>query len=401
MFSEFVKTPAVGEWISPADAMTLAIQEGAKGTGYVSPNPLVGCVIVDSDHCFLASGYHKRVGHDHAEIDALKNLGDPSRVAGAHVYVTLEPCAHQGRTGSCARALAPLKPASVIYAVEDPNPLVAGKGAQILREAGVRCELLSAIARPATAGSGAPEISSEDCTELAAQAEELAEIFLHNFRAKEPFVAVKVASSLDGKMAFLSGESKWITGPDSREHVQLLRARYDAIAVGRNTFVADNPSLNVRHASFPGFVNKAVVFDPSGKTLVAMQGSNLTSVRPPENVLVLVDAKLSVQNPAGVRVLKVPMMEEGAFMMDELFAALRAEGVHSLMIEGGSHAYGAFFNAKKVQRLHAFIAPILMGGKHGLAWTSHFGGASMQERVELKRVQKQSFGADEYWTARV
>lgn len=389
--SNSVKRPSVGEWISPTDAMRLALSEGAKGAGFVSPNPLVGCVIVDGDHRFLSSGYHKKVGLDHAEIDALKNLGDPAKVAGGHIYVTLEPCAHQGRTGSCARALAPLKPASVTYAVEDPNPLVAGQGALILREAGVSCELLSART----------DVTEKDLAELTAQAEELAEIFLHNFRTKEPFVAVKVASSLDGKMAFHSGESKWITGDLSREHVQLLRARYDAVAVGLNTFIADNPSLNVRHASYPGFVNKAVVFDPEGKSLSAMASSNLLAVRPPENVCVVVDAKLSVENPSGVRVLKVPMFEDKVFRTDELFAALRAEGIHSLMVEGGAHAYATFFSRSRVQRLHAFIAPILMGGKHGLSWTSLFGGESMKERIVLKRVCRRSFGPDEYWTAQI
>lgn len=386
-----VKQTAVGEWISPTEAMQLALAEGAKGAGFVSPNPLVGCVIVDGEHRFLASGYHKKVGTAHAEIDALNNLGDTSKVAGAHIYVTLEPCAHQGRTGSCARALAPLKPASVTYAVEDPNPLVAGQGAQILREAGVRCELVS----------NRNDITAEDRAELVAQAEELAEIFLHNFRRKEPFIAVKVASSLDGTMAYASGESKWITSEQSREHVHLLRARYDAVAVGRNTFVADNPSLNVRHASFPGFKNRAVVFDPSGKTLSAMATSNLLKVRAPEDVLVIVDAKLSVENPAGVKLVKLPMFESSAFMMDEMFAGLRAEGVYSLMIEGGAHAYASFFNAGRVQRLHAFVAPIIMGGKHGRSWSALFGGTSMKDRIELKRVQRATLGPDEYWTARL
>lgn len=386
-----MKEPAIGEWISPADAMRLALQEGARGAGFVSPNPLVGCVIVDGDHRFLSSGYHKKVGFDHAEIDALKNLGDTAKVQGGHVYVTLEPCAHQGRTGSCAKALAALKPKSVTYAVEDPNPLVAGQGASILREAGVSCELLNSR----------HDVTEEDRLELTAQAEELAEIFLHNFRTKEPFIAVKVASSLDGKMAFNSGESKWITSEHSREHVQLLRAKYDAILIGKNTFVADNPSLNVRHPSYPGFVNKVVVLDPEGQTLGAMAGSNLLAVRPPENVCVVVDAKLSVENPSDVRVLKVPIYEDNVFMTDELFAALKGEGIHSVMVEGGAHAYGTFFSRGRVQRLHAFIAPILMGGKHGLSWTSMFGGESMKDRVVLKRVQRKNFGPDEYWTAQI
>lgn len=386
-----MKTPAIGEHLTPSQAMQLALQEGARGAGYVSPNPLVGCVIVDRDHKFLASGYHKRLGGDHAEIDALKNLGSPKILEGNHVYVTLEPCAHQGKTGSCAKALAPLKPASVTYAVEDPNPLVAGQGAKILRDAGIKCELL--------ADRG--DIGLQDREELTALSEELAEIFLHNFRSKEPFIAAKIASSLDGKMAFVSGESKWITGELSREHTHLLRARYDAVAVGKNTFVTDNPSLNVRHTMYPDFKNKVVVFDPSGSVLSAMAGSNLLAVRDPQSVIVVVDAKLSVANPSGVRVLKVPMFDDADFMMEELFAALKSENIHSLMIEGGAATYAPFFNSKKVQRLHLFIAPMILGGKHGVAWSSLFGGEAMKDRIQLKRVRRETFGPDEYWTARI
>jgi len=376
--------------LNSAQAMAIAIHEGKKGTGFVSPNPLVGCVILDAQRNLVATGYHHKVGHDHAEIDALKKL-KPEQIAGSHIYVTLEPCAHQGRTGSCAKALAPLKPASVTYAVEDPNPLVAGQGAKILRDAGVDADLLV----------NRKDLTADEARELEAQAEDLAEIFLHNMRAKEPFVAMKVASSLDGKMAYASGESKWITGEAARNHVHELRARYDAIAVGRSTFVADDPSLNVRHANYPGFSNKAIVFDPEGETLKDIAKSNLLKVRSPEQVFVITDAKTSTQNPSGVKVLKVPMQAPGDFMIEELLQQLKEHQITSVMLEGGAQTYGAFFNAKKVRRLHVYLAPILLGSRSGLSWSHGFGGASMKERIELKRVERQTFGPDEYWTARV
>jgi diaminohydroxyphosphoribosylaminopyrimidine deaminase/5-amino-6-(5-phosphoribosylamino)uracil reductase len=376
--------------LGTAQAMAIALHEGRKGTGFVAPNPLVGCAILDGNRNLLATGYHHKVGHDHAEIDALKKL-KPEQVAGSHVYVTLEPCAHQGRTGSCAKALAQLKPASVTYAVEDPNPLVAGQGARILREAGVDTDLLA----------NRKDLTPEEASELEEQAEDLAEIFLHNMRAKEPFIAMKVASSLDGKMAYASGESKWITGEAAREHVHTLRARYDAVAVGRATFVADDPSLNVRHASYPNFTNKAILFDPEGLTLKAIGTSNLLKVRSPENVFVVTDAKRTLENPAGVKVLKVPMAGTEEFMMDELLQQFREHAITSVMLEGGARTYGAFFNAKKVQRLHVYLAPMLLGSRSGLSWSQGFGGESMKERIDLKRVERQTIGADDYWTARL
>jgi diaminohydroxyphosphoribosylaminopyrimidine deaminase/5-amino-6-(5-phosphoribosylamino)uracil reductase len=377
--------------LSSAQAMAIAIHEGRKGAGFVSPNPLVGCVILDRNRYLLTTGFHHSVGSDHAEIDALKKLSSPSMIEGGHVYVTLEPCAHQGRTGSCAKALVPLKPASVTYAVEDPNPLVAGQGAAILRAAGIDADLLW----------NRQDLDRTEAAQLTQSAEDLAEIFLHNFRSKELFVAMKVASSLDGKMAFASGESKWITGEAARAHVHLLRARYDAVAIGRSTFVADNPSLNVRHESYPNFVNKAIVFDPEGLTLKEMAKSNLLKVRSPENVIVVTDAKRSIANPSGVKLIAVPMTGQTDFMMDELLASLKAEGVTSVLLEGGAQTYGSFFQANKIRRLHVYLAPMLLGGKNGLSWSQGFGGVSMKERINLHGVERQTFGADEYWTARI
>lgn len=381
----------MAEKITAARAMRLAIEEGRKGTGFVAPNPLVGCTILDRNFRLLAVGYHRRVGFDHAEIDALKKIEDRSLLQGAHVFVTLEPCAHQGRTPSCARTLAPLGIASLTYAVEDPNPLVAGKGAQILREAGVQVSLLSERT----------DLDADEARLLTAEAEELAEIFLHNMRAKEPFVAVKVASTLDGKMALASGESKWITGESSREHVHFLRAGYDAVLVGRQTVMADDPSLNVRHRDFPGFSNKAVILDPRGQTLVHLSKSNLLKVRDPESVFVVVSDQTEVSNPLGVRIIRVAMQQPNSFDVKALLQSLKVEGLSSVMIEGGAHAVGAFFSARKVQRLHLFIAPTLLGGRSGLSWSQHFGVEKMADRIRLNDSKRREFGSDLYWTARL
>lgn len=382
---------APGRKISPAEAMWLAIKEGDRGAGFVSPNPLVGCVLVDRDHRLLAFGFHRRFGFDHAEIDALSKIADPSTLKGGHAYVTLEPCAHQGRTPSCAKTLAPLKLASVTYAVEDPNPLVAGKGAAILREAGTRVSRLDERV----------DVSEFDRAKLINAAEDLAEIFLHNMRAKEPFVSVKIASTLDGKMALSSGESKWITGEMAREHVHILRARYDAVAIGRNTFAADNPSLNVRHFLYPVFKNKVVIFDSGGRTLSALAQSNLLKVRSPESVFVMVGEGVQTGHSSGVRVVPVPLGDNNEFKISELLRALKSEGFNSIMVEGGARTLGYFFSHRKVQRIHLFQSPTLLGGRFGLAWSQHFGVDQMANRIQLDRVHQETFGTDLYLTGRV
>lgn len=371
--------------------MRLAIREGQRGEGFVVPNPLVGCAIVDREHRLLSLGHHARVGQDHAEVDALKKLRDPSLIEGAHVYVTLEPCAHQGRTPSCARTLVPLKPASVTYAVEDPNPLVAGKGAEILREAGIVTQKFSERR----------DVDATERDEIEAQAEELAEIFLHNFRAKLPFVAVKIASSLDGQMGLRSGESKWITGEAARTRVQLIRAKYDAVLVGRGTYVADDPSLNVRHDSFPGFQNKAVVLDPRGATLATLSQSNLLKVRPPENVFVVVGESTKIEAGVKVGIVRAKTTDAGEFDLRSVLASLKSAGLTSILVEGGALTIGAFMGAREVQRLHLFLAPSLIGGAQGLSWSSGFGVRTLADKFQLTRSRVEWTGEDLYWTARV
>jgi diaminohydroxyphosphoribosylaminopyrimidine deaminase/5-amino-6-(5-phosphoribosylamino)uracil reductase len=190
--------------LTPQDAMELAIKEARLGAGFVSPNPLVGCVIIDRDGRLVSTGYHQKYGGDHAEIEALKGLSE-DQLDGARMFVTLEPCAHDGKTPSCAKRIAKLPLASVTYGMIDPYPEVNGKGIEIIRKAGITCEMLE----------GASE-------SLKNELEELPEIFLHNTKTKKPFVAMKVASSLDGQMGLKTGESKWISNDKSREYVYTM-----------------------------------------------------------------------------------------------------------------------------------------------------------------------------------
>ncbi|MES2962810.1 MAG: dihydrofolate reductase family protein, partial [Bdellovibrionota bacterium] len=196
------------------------------------------------------------------------------------------------------------------------------------------------------------------------------------------------------------GESKWVTGEVAREHVHFVRAQYDAVAVGHTTFLSDDPSLNVRHAKFASYLNKAVLFDAAGLSFEKLASSKLFSVRPPENIIV-VTADDVAKSSSPVRHLKVQRDGEGNFEMKQLLEQLKSEGLTSLLVEGGSYSYGRFFQAKAVQRLHAYVAPILIGGRHAMSWAGHFGGTKLADKIELKNVRRLDLGVDQYWTARI
>lgn len=344
----------------------MAIVEADRGAGFVSPNPLVGCVILDRHGEFLAKGYHARVGEAHAEVAALREVRDPARLEGAHVIVTLEPCAHEGRTPSCAKALAKLPIARVTFGLVDPNPLVSGQGAAILRQAGKVVEQFVGLE-----------------TEL----NELAEIFLLNMRLKRPFVALKAASTLDGKIARPDGTSKWITGEAARAEVHRLRGRYDAVVVGAGTFLSDDPRLDARDARYQGRRSRVVLLDEDGRTIAKLAGSNLLKVRAPEDLTVVTRAL--TKPPSGVRLLHL-LAGEG---VAELLAKLRADGIHSLFIEGGAGVYASFLNAGMVDRLYLFLGTPIFGA--GLSWTEGFAG----EPRRWRNVRLKTFGDDVCLTA--
>jgi diaminohydroxyphosphoribosylaminopyrimidine deaminase/5-amino-6-(5-phosphoribosylamino)uracil reductase len=362
--------------LSPLEAMKLAIEEGKKGAGFVSPNPLVGAVILDRHYNLVGLGHHQRVGHAHAEVNALKEIENPGHLDGAHVFVTLEPCAHEGRTPSCAKTLAELPIASVTYGLKDPNPLVAGKGAQILREAGKTVALF---------------------TDLQDELEELSEIFLMNMRFKRPFVAVKVASSLDGRIALGTGESQWITNEESRAHVQYLRGCYDAVLTGAGTFLRDDPRLNSRDAHFTGKNQRVVLLDPSGKSFAKLEKSQLWSVRKPEDIFVIT-GPLGLDAPEGISHVEIPDAD-GAFEMTALMEALMEAEIHSLFVEAGAYTVSSFLKARLVDRLYLFQAPKILG--EGMSWTSGFTLSSIQQAPILRHPRLENFGDDFLVTGRL
>lgn len=339
----------------------MALDLAEKARGATSPNPLVGCVIVSPDGHVVGKGYHHKAGEPHAEINAMDDAGE--KTAGATAYVTLEPCSHYGRTGPCCEALIKAGIKKVVAAATDPNPRVSGRGFRRLEEAGV--EVVSGV--------------------LADKAYRQNEIFMHYMKTGRSFVALKYAMTLDGKIATVSGDSKWITGVKARTYAHRLRSRYDAILVGRETVAQDDPSLTVRlvegknplriildsKASLP--LERKVFTDGAADTLLVVTPQALQ-----EKVRAFADLP-------GVSVLTAAE-RDGHVDLSDLLQQLAKKDVTSVLVEGGSDIHGAFFDAGLVERVYAFIAPSLIGGNKSRPAIGGQGASTMEQKVTLQEV---------------
>ncbi|MDR3349911.1 MAG: bifunctional diaminohydroxyphosphoribosylaminopyrimidine deaminase/5-amino-6-(5-phosphoribosylamino)uracil reductase RibD [Acidaminococcales bacterium] len=316
--------------------MKRALELAAFARGRVAPNPMVGAVLV-KDNKIVAEGWHEKAGTAHAEIVALNRAGQDA--SGATLYVTLEPCAHYGRTGPCADALIAAGIRKVFVAVRDPNPLVAGKGIKRLKEAGV--EIVEGL--------------------LAKEAKKLNEIFFKWITASLPFVAMKYAMSLDGKIAAKTGDSKWISGSASREAAHGLRNAYDGIMVGIGTVEADDPALTCRIKGGRNPVRIVVdskarislkarlLQDALAQTVVAA-----TELAPAEKLAEL-------EKLPGVKLLIVPSLN-GRVDLRKLLVELGGAGLTGILAEGGGTLHAAMLQAGLVDKLYAFIAPKIISG---------------------------------------
>ena len=400
--------PSIGEAMSPEMAMTLALQGAWKGLPAVCPNPPVGCVLVDREHRFLCATHHKVFGESHAEalaLDAVDSIPNSKLASmnlplqGATLYVTLEPCSHQGKTPSCARALLQRRGMikKVIYGLKDPNPLVAGKGLKALREGGVAVEPFPPAFHKAL--------------------EEVAEIFLYQMRKQSCFFGAKVASSLDGHLAMKQGESQWISGPRALEYAHFLRACYEGILVGGDTFTMDNPRLTVRwpfSAESENAIqnptgsrqkqkqrqrqkpNKVVVLDPEGSRLHKMKGSLLSQNHEPKEVFWVVREGLDQKKlgkklfgkqvfpsqdlPCELVPCKTLSNGKGESLdLEDLRRQLWGRGIHSLLIEGGAYTLSSFLEV--IQRFHLILSPRLLGGKSALSWSQHLEVPSLESSL--------------------
>ncbi|WP_164254376.1 bifunctional diaminohydroxyphosphoribosylaminopyrimidine deaminase/5-amino-6-(5-phosphoribosylamino)uracil reductase RibD [Streptomyces sp. S4.7] len=350
------------------DAMRRAVTLAARALGATSPNPIVGCVILDAAGQPAGEGFHQRAGGPHAEIHALRAAG--GRAVGGTAYVTLEPCDHTGRTGPCSRALTEAGIARVVYAVGDPDPRATG-GAQTLRAAGVRVEQ-GLLADEAEAGNAA---------------------WLTSVRLGRPHVLWKYAATLDGRIAAADATSRWITSAESRADVHRLRAEADAVVVGSGTARADDPHLAVRGVE--GAVQPLRVVVDTGATAVR-PGARVLDGAGPTLIAVADDADtthLKAAGPGGapVDVLRLPRAERG-LSVPALLAGLHARGVRSVLLEGGPTLAGAFVAAGAVDKVVGYLAPVLLGA--GPASLGDAGITTLTGALRLRMTGTESVGPD-------
>jgi diaminohydroxyphosphoribosylaminopyrimidine deaminase/5-amino-6-(5-phosphoribosylamino)uracil reductase len=319
--------------------MRMALEEARKSLP--SPNPPVGAVVVSADGEVVGAAHHARAGEDHAEISALRNAGEAAR--GGTLFVTLEPCNHQGRTPPCVDAILKAGIKRVVVGCPDPNPNVVGGGARRLSESGVVVDV--------GVGGGEARAVIAPWTKF--------------ITSGMPYVSLKLALSLDGRIATRSGASKWVTGPEARAKVQELRAQHDAVAVGIGTAVADDPRLTVR---VPGLAELGrrptrIVFDTHLR--LPLHGRLVQTAREVATwVLTGEDAPESQEQSlvdAGAVVMRVPNSAEGRVDVAAALRILASQGIVSILVEGGAELAGSILASRLVDELHAFIAPILLG----------------------------------------
>ena len=348
--------------------MARAISLARNGLGRTSPNPLVGAVIV-RDGRIVAEGWHRKAGTPHAEIHALNMAGELAR--GATVYVSLEPCAHYGRTGPCARALVEAGVSRVVVAMTDPNPKVAGKGIAILQEAGI--EVTTGV--------------------LEQEARQLNEVFLKWMTTGLPFVALKTAMTLDGKIATAAGQSQWITNEASRYETHRLRDVYDGILVGINTALADNPALTTRLKEYPGRNPVRIVVDSRAR--LPLESKLVTDGAARTIVAVTAGApadRLEALRSAGAEVIVAGSGDQ--VDMHSLMEQLGAMKISSVLVEGGGSVNFSLLQAGLVDRVYAFIAPKLVGGRDALTPVEGEGFQELDRAVELENIQLRQLGSD-------
>jgi diaminohydroxyphosphoribosylaminopyrimidine deaminase/5-amino-6-(5-phosphoribosylamino)uracil reductase len=346
-------------WMTDEQYMKLALELAKSAEGQTSPNPMVGALVV-KDGQIVGMGAHLRAGEHHAEIHALNMAGDKAR--GSVMYVTLEPCSHYGRTPPCADRLIEAGVRKVVIAAVDQNPVVSGSGIQRLREAGL--EVVTGVCRQ--------------------EAENMNRVFNYFQKHRKPFVTLKTAVSLDGKIAASSGESKWITSEESRADAHRYRHIHDAILVGIGTVLADNPSLTTRLPN-GGKNPTRIVLDTTLQT--PLQAKLVTDNEAP--TWIITGSGVSAEQMApytekGVRVIPLasPFIE-----IESVLELLGSENVTSLFVEGGSSVNGSFLKSGSIQQLIMYQAPILIGGSNA---PQPFGGGGIERLKDALKMDIES-----------
>ena len=347
--------------------MRRALELAARAVGATGTNPCVGCVIVGADGDLIAEGFHQRFGGPHAEAAALAKVPAGADLSRATLYVTLEPCSHQGKTPPCADAVVAAGVGRVVAAIADPNPQVAGRGLDRLRAAGIDVEI----------GDGAAE-----ATLLAAP-------FLKRLATGRPYVIAKYAMTLDGRVASRTGASKWITGPVARAEVHRLRGTCEAIVAGIGTVLADDPLLTARP---PGPAACArYVIDPDGRTPA---DSQLVRTAADDPVTLLVREGTTRLPQPGVQLVPIAPSADGSLPVGAILDQLAARSVSRVFVEGGSRVLGRFFDAGEIDEVHAFIAPKLVGGADAIGPIGGHGRDVMPATGELLGGRVRHWGDD-------
>ncbi|MEW6231089.1 MAG: bifunctional diaminohydroxyphosphoribosylaminopyrimidine deaminase/5-amino-6-(5-phosphoribosylamino)uracil reductase RibD, partial [Chloroflexota bacterium] len=352
------------------DYMKRALELAALARGHTSPNPMVGAVLV-KDGQVLGEGFHRRAGEPHAEVHALRQAGEAAR--GATLYVNLEPCAHYGRTPPCTRELIAAGIARVHMAMLDPNPLVSGRGKAEMEAAGI------------TTAVGEHE----------EEARALNEVFAKYITTGYPFVIAKFAMSLDGKIATSAGESRWITGQEARRYVHDLRDTVDAVMVGVNTVIADDPLLTARLEAPDLRQPLRVIVDSKGRT--PLYARVLDPGLPGKTIIatseLIPEKRLAEFRDQGIEVLISPA-RGGMVDLERLMQALGQREISSVLLEGGGTILASAFAAGLVDKVLAFIAPKIIGGKAAPTPVGGEGAPSLAQALTLKRVAVERLGPD-------
>ena len=379
-------TPAIGEEISPEDCFAIAYSCALQGAGRVASNPLVGVVAVDRDHKFIGLGAHLQFGKAHAEASLISDIqenGLESRLTGATVYCTLEPCSFHGKTPSCAKLLRGFPIKKLVYGHKDPNLRVNGSGIKILEDAGIICVQDQRFAKDSA---------------------KLIKPFTWCLSRAQPYVGLKVAMSFDGKIGKTGQERLWVTGERSRQYAHWLRHYYEGILIGADTVIVDNPSLNIRHPYIlsPSPVAK-IVLDPSGRAFRSRSLSKhrlIASLRADDRVFWIVKKGL---NQEIISEMEKQLEHHGASLiqlnydhqgldLNTLLQTLYKSGVHSILLEGGRYVWSSFLNQQLVQVLHAFHAGTILGGESTLRWD-----AGLTTSIGTQLVEKRISPMDSDW----
>ena len=352
--------------VTGQDYMKRALELAKKGAGHTSPNPMVGCVVV-KDGRIVTEGYHERYGEFHAERNALTRCEED--LTGAEMYVTLEPCCHQGNTPPCTDIIIERGIGKVYVGSMDPNPKVAGKGVKILQEHGIEVET---------------GVLEKECLALN-------EIFFYYITTGMPYVAMKYAMTLDGKIASCTGDSKWVTGETARHHVHELRKQYSAILAGIGTVLADDPMLNCRIEE--GVDPVRVVCDSSLRIPLSSQLVKTAGDIP----VIVAYAKENPEKEKALLQAGVELISAGRDGRVDLAVLMRKLGkrkIDSVLVEGGGAIHGSLLKSGLVQKIFCYLAPKLIGGREAGSPVEGDGFSRMKDALPVKEMEILPLGED-------